>query len=136
MESGGGGLGIREFARASGLSAHTLRYYERIGLIHRVGRSRGGQRRYTEADAHWVAFLNKLRATGMSIRDMRAYAELQRRGDATLARRVEMLEKLRDQVVERVAELQENRELVRHKIRVYGEQVARQRGAGARARAG
>ncbi len=125
MEIGDGGLTIREFVKVSGLTAHTLRYYERIGLIHRVARARSGHRRYGEADAHWIAFLNKLRATGMSIRDMRVYAELQRRGDATLARRVEMLERLRDQVEARVAELQEHLQLVRHKIEVYGEQVAR-----------
>jgi DNA-binding transcriptional MerR regulator len=136
MELGSGGLTIQEFARATGLTVHTLRYYERIGLIQRVARARSGHRRYSEADGQWIAFLNKLRATGMSIRDMRVYAELQRRGDATLARRVEMLERLRDQVVVRLAELQENLELVRYKIRVYGEKLAEQRGAGVRSRAG
>ncbi len=132
MESRDGGLTIQEFARSSGLTVHTLRYYERIGLIGRVARARSGHRRYSEADAQWVAFLNKLRATGMSIRDMRIYAELQRRGEPTLARRVEMLQALRDQVTARVAELQENLQLIRYKIEVYGEQLRRQR----RARAG
>jgi DNA-binding transcriptional MerR regulator len=121
------GLTIQEVAKTFGLSVHTLRYYERIGLIHRVGRARSGHRRYSEADGHWLAFLKKLRATGMSIRDMRAYAELQRRGDSTLAKRVEMLEALRDRVEERVAELQENLKLVRYKIELYGKAVRRRR---------
>jgi DNA-binding transcriptional MerR regulator len=136
MQPRDGGLTIQEFAKASGLTVHTLRYYERIGLIHRVARAQSGHRRYSQADAHWVEFLNKLRATGMSIRDMRIYAELQRQGDATLARRVEMLEKLRDQVEARVAELRENLQLLRFKIKVYGEKVAEQRSARVRARTG
>lgn len=133
MPSADGGLTIQQVAKAFGLSVHTLRYYERIGLIHRVPRARSGHRRYAEADGQWLAFLNKLRATGMSIRDMRAYAELQRRGDATLAQRVAMLESLRDRVEARVTELQEHLKLVRFKIEVYGAQVARRRGGAPRA---
>lgn len=142
MRSADGTLTIQEVARAFGLSVHTLRYYERIGLIHRVARARSGHRRYTEADGHWLAFLNKLRATGMRIRDMQAYAALQRQGDASLGRRVEMLEALRDRTEARVAELTENLKLVRFKIETYSAQLGRQRrqarpraapGAGARA---
>ena len=125
---------IQEVARAFNLSVHTLRYYERIGLIHRVARASSGHRRYTEADGHWLAFLNKLRATGMRIRDMQAYAALQRQGDATLPRRVEMLAALRDQVEARVAELTENLKLVRHKIEVYTAQLPRPRRGGSAAR--
>ncbi len=127
---------IHEVARDFGLSVHTLRYYERIGLIHRVARAPSGHRRYTEADGHWLAFLNKLRATGMRIRDMQAYAALQRQGDATLPRRVEMLEALRDQVEARVAELTDNLKLVRHKIEVYTAQLPWQRRGGSVARKG
>ena len=123
------GFSIREAARRCGLSAHTLRYYERIGLIHRIARARGGQRRYTEDDAGWIAFLHKLRATGMNIRQMRAYAALQRRGEATLEERVAMLEDLRVRVEARVAELSENLKLVRHKIEVYGAAAAERRSA-------
>jgi DNA-binding transcriptional MerR regulator len=127
MKPADGTLTIQEVARAFGLSVHTLRYYERIGLIHRVARARSGHRRYTEADGHWLAFLNKLRATGMRIRDMQAYATLQRQGDGSLARRVAMLEALRDQTEARVAELTENLKLVRFKIETYTAQLGRQR---------
>lgn len=129
MESRNGGLTIQAFAKVSGLTAHTLRYYERIGLIDPVERAGSGHRRYSEEDRHWVEFLHKLRSTGMSIREMRTYAELQRQGDATLAPRVRMLEALRDQVVARVAELEENLELIRFKIRVYGRQLREPRAA-------
>ncbi len=132
MEPRDGGLTIQEFAKVSGLTTHTLRYYERIGLIHPVERADSGHRRYSEEDRHWVEFLNKLRGTGMSIREMQTYSELQRQGDATLARRVTMLEELRDQVVARVAELQGSLELIRFKIRVYGRELKKLRVAAER----
>src|SRR6185436_13315971 len=100
-------LTIQEVAQATGLSAHTLRYYERIGLIHPIEREENARRRYTADDIGWIEFLLKLRATGMSIKDMQKYAELQRQGDATLSARVEMLKSLRDQVQARMSELNE-----------------------------
>jgi DNA-binding transcriptional MerR regulator len=91
-------LTIQQVSEATGLTAHTLRYYERIGLIHPIERERNTHRRYTMNDVGWVDFLNKLRATGMSIQQMQAYAALQRLGDVTLAQRVEMLKEHRDAV--------------------------------------
>jgi DNA-binding transcriptional MerR regulator len=72
------GITIQEAAQRSGLTAHTLRYYERIGLIHEVGRDVSGHRSYAEQDLEWLAFLTKLRTTGMPIADMCRYAELRR----------------------------------------------------------
>ena len=92
---------IAEVAALSGLSAHTLRYYERIGLLDPVARVHGGQRRYDAKDLAWLAFLQRLRATGMPIRDMQRYAELRRQGDSTLAARRALLKGH-----ERIAELQ------------------------------
>ena len=116
-------LTIQEAAQATGLSAHTLRYYERVGLIHPITREENTRRCYTPDDIGWIDFLTKLRATGMSIREMQRYAELQRRGDETLPERLEMLETLRDQVEERIRELQENLKLVHYKIEIYGQIV-------------
>jgi len=73
-------------AALSGLSAHTLRYYEPIALLDPVARVHGGQRRYDADDLAWLAFLQRLRPTGMPIRDMHRFAELRRRGEATAAR--------------------------------------------------
>lgn len=116
-------LTIQEAAEATGLSAHTLRYYERIGLIHPIDREENTRRRYTAEDIGWIDFLTKLRATGMSIRDMQKYAELQRQGDETLPRRLEMLKVLRDQVENRIDELHDYLKLVNYKIEVYGQIV-------------
>ena len=71
-------LTISDAARASGVSAHTLRYYERAGLLDPIDRAAGGHRRYAEEDLVRIQFLSKLRSTGMPIRQIRAYADLMR----------------------------------------------------------
>ena len=112
-------LTIQEVAQATGLSAHTLRYYERIGLIHPIDREQNTHRRYTTDDVGWIDFLTKLRATGMSIKDMQKYADLQRQGDETLPQRVEMLKSLRDKVETHMDELNEHLKLIYYKIDIY-----------------
>lgn len=120
-------LTIQEAAEATGLSAHTLRYYERIGLIHPIQREQNTRRLYTAEDLGWIEFLTRLRATGMSIRDMQRYAELQRQGDGTLPERLEMLKALYDQVEGRIQELHEHLKLVKYKIEIYGQIVEEQK---------
>jgi DNA-binding transcriptional MerR regulator len=112
-------LTIQEVAEVTGLSPHTLRYYERVGLIHPIDREQNSHRRYTREDVGWIDFLTKLRATGMSIKDMQRYAELQRRGEETLAERVEMLKSLRDKVEAHMEELNEHLQLIHYKIEIY-----------------
>jgi DNA-binding transcriptional MerR regulator len=119
-------LTIQEVAQATGLSAHTLRYYERIGLIHPIDREQNTHRRYTSDDVGWIDFLTKLRATGMSIKDMQKYADLQRQGDETLPQRVEMLKALRDKVEAHMDELNEHLKLIYYKIDVYEKIVTEQ----------
>jgi DNA-binding transcriptional MerR regulator len=116
-------LTIQEVTKATGLSAHTLRYYERIGLIHPIEREENTRRRYTADDVGWINFLLKLRAIGMSIRDMQRYAELQRQGDETLPERLEMLKSLRDQLEAHIDELNEHLKLIHYKIEIYGQMV-------------
>jgi len=115
------GLTIQETAARTGLTAHTLRYYERIGLVWEVDRDGAGHRRYTEDDVGWLLLLTRLRATGMRVRDMLRYAELARNGPATLAARVELLEEQRDRVTARIAELQSDLDLLNYKITAYRE---------------
>ena len=117
-------LTIQDVTKATGLSAHTLRYYERIGLIHPIEREENTRRCYTVDDVGWIDFLLKLRATGMSIREMQRYAELQRQGDETLPERVEMLKSLRDRVEARIEDLNEHLKLIYYKIDIYQNIVA------------
>jgi DNA-binding transcriptional MerR regulator len=119
-------LTIQEVATATGLTAHTLRYYERIGLIHPINREENTRRCYTADDVGWIDFLLKLRAIGMSIKDMQRYAELQRRGDATLPERVEMLKALRDKVESHIDEMNQHLKLIYYKIDYYQKVVEEQ----------
>ena len=112
---------IAEAAERSGLSAHTLRYYERIGLIHPVGRGHNGHRRYGRDDIEWLEFLIKLRTTDMPIRQMVEYAELVREGPQTASRRRAMLEGHREALRERIEELEETAGVIDRKIETYTE---------------
>jgi DNA-binding transcriptional MerR regulator len=115
----GSALTIAEMARRSGLSAHTLRYYERIGLIPPLARNRSGHRLYGPADLTWIDFLDRLRRTGMAIRDMKRYATLRARGNSTLAARRELLEAHRRTVAAEIAALTANLKTIEDKIRTY-----------------
>lgn len=117
-------LTIQQVAAITGLSVYTLRYYERIGLIHPIGREKSTHRRYTMDDVGWIEFLNKLRATGMSIQQMLEYAILQRKGDSTLAERVDMLKAHRNKVEAHMNELQENLRIIHYKIDLYETMLA------------
>lgn len=119
-------LTIQEVSNATGLSAHTLRYYERIGLIHPINREENTRRCYTTDDIGWIDFLLKLRATGMSIKDMQRYAKLQRQGGHTLPERLEMLKTLRENVVAHIAEMNEHLNLIHYKIDIYSKIVEEQ----------
>lgn len=110
---------ISEVAAFTGLSAHTLRWYERIGLMSLVDRSHTGQRRFTNADLDWLAFVGKLRLTGMPVADMVRYAELVREGDHTFEERKELLEATRRDVRTRIAELQDTLAVLDYKIEFY-----------------
>lgn len=114
------GLSIAEAARRTGVSVHTLRYYERAGLVVTpVDRTQGGRRRYHQLDLDWITVCTRLRATGMSIRTIRRYAQLVSAGRGNEQERLALLEAHRADVTARLAELQENLKVVDHKIDVY-----------------
>ncbi len=112
---------IAQAAERSGLSAHTLRYYERIGLIQPVDRGTNGHRRYGRDDLEWLDLLIKLRTTGMPIRQMVEYAELVRQGPETAGRRRAMLERHRAEISARMAELEDTAAVLDRKIAMYHE---------------
>ena len=112
---------ISEVAGYTGLSAHTLRWYERIGLMPHIDRSHTGQRRYSNRDLDWLGLVGKLRLTGMPVADMVRYAELVRAGDHTYRERFELLEATRRDVRARIAELQDTLAVLDRKIGFYGD---------------
>ena len=112
-------LPIAAVAQQTGLSAHTLRYYEKAGLVESVGRNAGGQRRYAAGDLDWLSFLLRLRTTGMSIADMQRFAELRRAGSATVPQRLELLREHAEAVQAHIQELQTNLRDLNAKIDHY-----------------
>ncbi|MEP1575558.1 MerR family transcriptional regulator [Roseibium album] len=112
---------ISELAKRTGLSAHTIRYYERIGLLPFADRDAGGRRDYDEAILIWIGFLKRLKTTGMPIRKMLQYAELRARGDQTGPERRELLEQHRKRVREHLAELEDSLLVLDTKIDTYVE---------------
>lgn len=109
-------IGVREASERTGLSAHTLRYYERAGLIGPVRREASGKRTYSETDLLWLAFLRRLRATRMSVAQMRQFATLRAAGDATTGDRRLLLEEHAEFIRGQIASLAENLEILERKI--------------------
>ncbi|MHB8060054.1 MAG: MerR family transcriptional regulator [Gaiellaceae bacterium] len=110
---------IKDAAAETGVTAHTLRYYERIGLLEPIGREENGRRRYNEGDLYSVRFLTMLRATGMPIRDMLVFMQLTRAGDETISDRAELLERHRCELQFRLKELAGHLEVLERKIAWY-----------------
>lgn len=119
------GITIADAAQRTGVSVHTLRYYERAGLvITDVGRTQGGRRRYHQVDLDWILVCTRLRATGMPIKTIRRYAELVADGHGNEQERLALMEEHRADVLAKLAELTENLELIDHKIGVYRGRLA------------
>lgn len=110
---------IDEAAAQTGVSKHTLRYYEREGLLPAIAKAPSGHRRYTDDDLGWIRFLQLLRATGMPIRDMKDFVALTNAGDHTIADRVEVLERCYETLVRRMAEDREHLERLTFKLDYY-----------------
>jgi DNA-binding transcriptional MerR regulator len=114
-------LSIQQVAAITHLSAHTLRYYERIGLLSQVERASSGHRCYSSQDIDWINFLMRLRATAMPIRDMRRFAELRRQGDRTISQRRQLLETQQQHIQQQLDELTLNLKVIQEKIQHYSE---------------
>lgn len=112
-------LTIRQVAHVTQLSVHTLRYYESIGLLSSIHRNKNGYRCYSTTDLTWIEFLNRLKATGMSIHKMIEIAELRRHGDSTLTERRILLEEHYKKVQQDITELQTHLNLLADKIIIY-----------------
>jgi DNA-binding transcriptional MerR regulator len=116
-------LTIQQAAERTGLTVHTLRYYERADLIPTVGRAESGHRRYSEVDLAWIEFVKCLRSTGMPISDVQRYVQLQQGGDEGFAERLAIMEAHRDRLRARIEELRGFLTRIEGKIERYREHL-------------
>lgn len=114
---------ISEVAKKYNLSADTIRYYERIGLIPRVNRSASGIRDFTENDCGWVEFIKCMRGAGLPIEALIDYVALFQQGDMTVEARKSILVEQRDVLAERMKEMQNTLERLNQKIEHYEEGI-------------
>jgi len=114
---------IGAFAKAVGLTAPTLRYYETEGLIepHRLA---NGRRYYEEADINWVKFLLHLKGTGMSISELKQYVQWRAQGDATIPQRLALLQQVKTDFLVQFNEVQHHLQILNDKINWYEEKEA------------
>lgn len=110
---------IAEASKKVNLSADTLRYYERIGLIPEVNRTESGIRNYTEEDLGWIEFSKCMRNAGMSIEALIEYIKLYKKGDVTLEARKQLLISQKDVIKERLEEIQNTFDRINYKIKNY-----------------
>lgn len=116
-------MSIQQFAARTGLSAHTLRYYEKIGLLRDIARDASGFRVFGPRDLEWVSFILRLKETGMALEDIIAYADLRERGEPTLAARQELLEAHALKLKERLERDRAHLDALQAKIGLYRQQI-------------
>ena len=114
---------IRDVSRRTGLSAHTLRYYEKEGLLPPVERSPGGFRQYTDEDLEALGLICCLKNTGMSLNEITRFVALTHEGEQTLKERVELLREHRENVIARMAEMQKYLDKVTWKLSFFSEKL-------------
>ena len=116
---------IAEVAKKYDISADTLRYYERIGLLPAVRRNKSGIRDYSETDCSWVEFIKCMRGAGLPIEVLIEYISLYQMGDSTVEARKELLIEERNNLVERIEEMQKTLERLNCKIEKYDEVIVK-----------
>ena len=116
-------MNIAEVSKKFDISADTLRYYERIGLIPSVNRTAGGIRNYTQEDCNWVEFIKCMRGAGLSIEVLVDYVTMFKEGHSTIAARKELLVEQRRQLSEKISEMQAVLDRLDMKIEGYEDRL-------------
>ncbi|MGF1910876.1 MerR family transcriptional regulator [Vibrio kasasachensis] len=112
-------MNMKEFSNLVGLSSHTLRYYEKVGLLKNVQRNTSGHRAYTSKDLDWICFVKRLKETGMPLSEILEYATLRELGSSTLLKREKLLEKHKDNLKNHIELQQSHLDALEEKIGLY-----------------
>ena len=117
------GYSIGQAAEKTGLSPHTLRYYEKEGLLPFLQKSASGLRVFSQNDLNWLAMIECLKETGMPIKGIKQYIDWFIEGDNTLPQRLDMFKLQEKKIKEQLMQLQKNLDKIRYKIKLYTEAV-------------
>lgn len=115
---------VTEAAKISGLSAHTLRYYDDLGLFPFLQRTQGDKRLFSDADMQWVQLIECLRNTGMPISEVKNYVELCLKGNSTLNERLEIVKRQETIMKEQIKEMRKHLKLLQFKKNYYEQQLS------------
>ncbi|HRX60552.1 MAG TPA: MerR family transcriptional regulator [Candidatus Competibacter sp.] len=118
-------ISIGELSRLSGVSPHTLRFYEAEGILKPAGRAANGHRRYRREDILWLEFVLRLKLTGMPLAEIKQYAVLRAQGEETLQLRLAMLKLHRERLVTKIEELSTCARALDDKIHTYRQMIAK-----------
>lgn len=110
---------IGQVAKRIGVTAHTLRFYDKEGLLPNVRKNSAGIRRFSEEDLNWLGVLECLKSTGLQLKEIKHYLDLCRQGKASLQERMEIFLKQKKRIEEQIAGLQQNMEKIKFKIKYY-----------------
>ncbi|WP_087024244.1 MerR family transcriptional regulator [Thaumasiovibrio subtropicus] len=116
-------MDMKTFSERTGLSPHTLRYYEKIGLLKQIQRDQSGRRIYTVKALSWVTFILRLKNTGMPLADIQLYAQMREKGDSTLRERQTLLQAHQHKLIQQIAEQQTHLTALNEKIALYDDLI-------------
>ena len=112
-------MNIKQFSELSGFSPDTLKYYEKIGLFDNIKRDPRGYRDYSKSEIEWAKFLNRLKTTGMSVKNMKKFTNLLKKGNSTIKERRKMLEEHQNAVLANLEKITNMLEKIKYKIEFY-----------------
>ena len=115
------GYRIGQVAKKMGLTAHTLRYYEKEGLLPFIKKNGSGLRVFSDNDIGWLELIECLKGTGMSLKGIKQYIDWYIEGDSTLEKRLEMFKQQKINLEEQMLQLQKHMEKINYKIAYYSE---------------
>ena len=118
------GYTIGQVAKKMGLTAHTLRYYEKEGLLPFIKKNGSGLRVFSDNDIGWLELIECLKGTGMSLKGIKQYIDWYIEGDSTLEKRLEMFKQQKVNLEEQMLQLQKHMEKINYKIAYYSEIIA------------
>ena len=116
-------LFISDISKKTGLSIHTLRYYEQIGLLKNIHRNQSGRRVYTKLDLEWLEWVKRLKSTGMPLEKMQDFAQFRLQGEQTLKQRQDLLIAHSVQLKQEIQRLKQEQSIVDYKIEIYTQKM-------------